>query len=52
VLQRALACVRPQDKDLLVLGVLKGGAVFTADLIRHINPVPQSMELDFFKAAS
>jgi len=41
-----------KDKHLLVIGVLKGGAVFTADLIRHVSPVPLTMEVDFFKAAS
>jgi hypoxanthine phosphoribosyltransferase len=33
------------NKPLLVIGVLKGGFMFTADLIRHIHPVPPVMEV-------
>lgn len=41
-----------ENKPLFVLGILKGGFMFTADLIRHIHPVPPVLEVDFFKAAS
>mmetsp|Transcript_32765 Transcript_32765/g.72377 ORF Transcript_32765/g.72377 Transcript_32765/m.72377 type:complete len:248 (+) Transcript_32765:101-844(+) len=41
-----------RGKHVLVLGVLKGGFMFTADLVRHIQPVPPMMEVDFIKASS
>ncbi|KAG2424417.1 hypothetical protein HXX76_014470 [Chlamydomonas incerta] len=40
------------DRELLVLGVLKGAFAFTSDLVRHIYPYPPSLEVDFFKASS
>ncbi|GAX79488.1 hypothetical protein CEUSTIGMA_g6929.t1 [Chlamydomonas eustigma] len=40
------------DKHVVVIGVLKGGFMFCADLVRHIHPVPSIMEVDFFKASS
>lgn len=41
-----------QGRSVLVLGVLKGGFMFTADLVRHIDPVPLKLEVDFIKASS
>lgn len=41
-----------QERDLLVLGVLKGAFMLTTDLVRHIYPYPASLEVDFFKASS
>lgn len=38
-----------EGKDLVVLGVLKGGFIFTADLVRKIN-IP--VEIDFIAASS
>eukprot|EP00198_Chlamydomonas_reinhardtii_P012978 XP_001702315.1 hypoxanthine-guanine phosphoribosyltransferase [Chlamydomonas reinhardtii] len=37
------------DRELLVLGVLKGAFAFTSDLVRHIYPYPPHLEVDFFK---
>lgn len=37
---------------MLMVGVLKGGFIFTADLARAVDPVPAVMEIDFLKASS
>ncbi len=39
-------------KHMLMIGVLKGGFIFTADLARAVDPVPAIMEIDFLKASS
>lgn len=39
-------------KHVLLVGVLKGGYMFSADLARSITPVPPIMEVDFLKASS
>lgn len=41
-----------KGKKVLVLSVLKGGFMFTADLIRKVDPYPTVMQLDFIKASS
>lgn len=39
-------------KHMLMIGVLKGGFIFTADLARAVDPAPAIMEIDFLKASS
>lgn len=41
-----------KGRPVLALGVLKGGFMFTADLVRHVHPVPPKLEVDFIKASS
>mmetsp|Transcript_11964 Transcript_11964/g.21459 ORF Transcript_11964/g.21459 Transcript_11964/m.21459 type:complete len:283 (-) Transcript_11964:1214-2062(-) len=41
-----------QDKDLIVVGVLKGAFKFTSDLVTAIYPLPKSLEVDFMSASS
>ncbi|MEE8043648.1 MAG: hypoxanthine phosphoribosyltransferase [Thermodesulfobacteriota bacterium] len=38
-----------KDKDLVIVGVLKGGFIFLADLIRHIK---LKAEIDFIRVSS
>ena len=38
-----------QDKDLVIIGILKGGLIFLADLIRHIET---KVEIDFIRVSS
>jgi hypoxanthine phosphoribosyltransferase len=38
-----------KDKDLVIIGVLKGGFIFLADLIRHIK---LKIEIDFIRVSS
>ncbi|TDI90969.1 MAG: hypoxanthine phosphoribosyltransferase [Candidatus Dadabacteria bacterium] len=38
-----------KDKDLVIVGVLKGGFIFLADLIRHIK---LEAEIDFIRVSS
>lgn len=38
-----------QDKDLVIIGILKGGFIFLADLIRHIET---NAEIDFIRVSS
>ncbi|MCZ6639255.1 MAG: hypoxanthine phosphoribosyltransferase [Candidatus Dadabacteria bacterium] len=38
-----------KDKDLVIVGVLKGGFIFLADLIRHIE---LKAEIDFIRVSS
>lgn len=41
-----------KDKKPVVLGVLKGCFVFTADLVRALQPVPNGLYIDFIRASS
>lgn len=51
VLGRQLAA-EYHDKQPVVLGVLKGAFVFTADLVRSMQPVPDGLYIDFIRASS
>lgn len=40
------------DRRPLVVGTLKGGVVFLADLVRAMDPPPPGLQLDFVRASS
>jgi hypoxanthine phosphoribosyltransferase len=48
-LGRAITAAYPDGEELLVLGLLKGSFIFTADLVRHIA---RPLQIDFLVAAS
>lgn len=40
------------DRRPLVVGTLKGGVIFLADLVRAMDPPPPGLQLEFVKASS
>lgn len=46
---RAITAAYPPDEPLLVLGLLKGSFIFTADLVRRVE---RPLQVDFLVAAS
>jgi len=41
-----------KDSEILIVGVLKGAFMFTADLVRRISKLDAKIEIDFIRASS